>query len=876
MKQPCANMWRVAISMLFILVCQSHVIADNDKLLITAGEGTEIKAKIRGKTATLRVAGCPDLSGMITVGKGDFSIDINLSRALVALQPDDDDFHRDDMCHYVGSSMAAVTVETSGLGGAAQQGAFSLNPTISDLDISIYRKVDAKEDDDDIYPEVEFGWNDSGTDALMLPLKRWNIDFKVHSIGTVIKTNESGIASLSNSFMSIQMALDGDDVHLGGPVYLAGETDSLITYRWRDNAPSWAEGSWSVDGLAAVSLEIRERGVIPIASMALEIQVPSYDVVGTLDVSSEAEREVAGFKLKLLNSSLQARVNLKDGSWQLLGGAIDGELTAAAPLEGKLKVAIAWQQNSFRMMVASDSELKAFGAQCEDLSLAVNLNTESLTFDEIAGSASLTHKDFSDGNIAINSVVIKKGRLTEFLGAGRVGFKGFRLNISQASYTPADPTIENPPPSELILDARMDLGWQPGGQRRSGRSRSARSVGIAVHNLKIVDGEISSFGISGQIAADPMNVQFAAAYSREKAMFEGMFNGSFANTATVAGVVKVGVIPPPDDYTYGYLLITLDVGRGVPIGQSGLMLTGLRGGFGMNYDPKTGPQNNTYYLLGGLTVTDVARFGSLTGEIYVVLGATQRIGVKGTVQVTAGTPYFVGSVDANYVLGSGEVYGDITTTVKLPESGSIVSIDNNKLSYQVGNNRFSLQGQSLGGEVFSFIRLSRGRINLRNRLDRSISQMTGSIRGSMSGSNRLVWAYPDGYAPWGDGDGGSCNAVYSSGLELDCDCSDDTDSSWGFGLAGGFNAGLDGTLSADLTNAGIDGKFDVDVNLNGSVGVTTPGSGYFGTPCAFVKSVSAYGEVQGYEENGWLVLDGELRFSTSDGYSKNLDFKGYL
>jgi hypothetical protein len=378
-----------------------------------------------------------------------------------------------------------------------------------------------------------------------------------------------------------------------------------------------------------------------------------------------------------------------------------------------------------------------------------------------------------------------------------------------------------------------------------------------------------------------VSVRFAASFDQARSVFNGRFEGSFAGAADFSGTVVVGSVPPPDDYSYGYLSIEFRIDRGVPIGNSGLVLVGLSGAFGCNYLPPGAPggsrtegkpQRDTYYLAGGLTVGDVGGLAALTGELAVVLGKTQAVGIRGTVQVVRRTPYFTGTVSANYVLGSGAVSGDLRASVKIPTSGSVVLINDNTLVYDVGQNRWRVSGDSLGGTFFSFLEIEGGRLKLGGDLTNPVSSMTGDLGAKLRGGARATLAYPVNFSPWGNGRGASCSAFNTGSLVLDCDCTSRTSNTIGFGFAGGLNVGLSGSLSARLNPTGTSGTFDLEANLGGSVGLTTPASGWFGTACASIMSVTAYGRLRGSNQNGLLLVDGTLRLATSNGYSFDVPF----
>jgi hypothetical protein len=336
------------------------------------------------------------------------------------------------------------------------------------------------------------------------------------------------------------------------------------------------------------------------------------------------------------------------------------------------------------------------------------------------------------------------------------------------------------------------------------------------------------------------------------------------------------------------LTLEFNFSRGIPIGQSGLVLVGLNGAVGLNFVPAPTPptnlaadarrepagteQRDSYYFMGGLTIADVANLASLRSEFEIQLGVTTAVGVRGTVQVTRTNPYFIGSVSARYALGSGAVAGDIAAAVRVPANGSIVTINNNVLNYSVGNGRWSVHGTELGGSFFSFLDISRGRLRLNGELADPVSSMTGQLQATISGGGRATWSYPARYAPWGDGSGAQCSTLRTGTLKLDCGCSDNSDDAAGLGFAGGLAATLGGEVDVTLDSTGAPGRFALDTTLTGSVVLTTPVSGWFGSACAQAQSVSARGRLDAVNSNGYLDVDGTLAFETLDGWSANLPF----
>jgi hypothetical protein len=681
------------------------------------------------ETVLLVPAECPDLSGAMTLGRGDFSLNVALSRTLEPLDEAKDDGARDGLCHYVAVGAGSAALRAGGFAGAG--GELALAPAIPHLDLSVYRRP-GPADEPDAITEIGLTWNDSEADTLVI-LERFGVKFKLYAVNVTFVPTDAGELRVKEGAAALQMIADGD-AQLRGPVYLSGDLSALIIYRWSEDAPSWSSGSWDLSGAGELRLEVKYGGGPPIAAMTVAFDSDTGIATGRLDLTSTKTWEAQGFAVALERSTLQGRLDIRSGSWSITGGAIVGQVRAKRPIAGHLQFTLAWVNDEFQMIIDSRSPLTAFGVTCEDLELAVRLDRETLDVRQISGSLALKHREF-DAALRIPSFLVRDGELVTFLGEGRVGYRGFRLEVSRVSY---DASVR---PAALSLSAMMELGWSAAG-----------GATIDVSNLTIDEaGEISSFGIAATLNSAPIELTFGATFDRAQSVFIGRFSGRFAGTASLAGIVVVGAIPPPDPFSYGYLSLEFNFGRGVPIGQSGLVLVGLNGAVGFNYLPagapgspppderrqSTGdPRSGVHYILGGMTVGDVGGLAALRAELSLVLGRTTAVGVRGTLQVTRGNPYFVGRVTANYVLGSGAVSGDVSTSVRVPVNGSVVSISDNVLGYSVGNGSWSLRGSRLGGSLFSIIDVSRGDLRLSGAIDRPVATMTGRLSGSLSGASR--------------------------------------------------------------------------------------------------------------------------------------------
>jgi hypothetical protein len=211
--------------------------------------------------------------------------------------------------------------------------------------------------------------------------------------------------------------------HLGGHLYLGGETDTLITYSWLSGANSWESGNWDVTGLSSVFLELRQwSSSPPIARMVLDFDPDTLVVSGKFDLTETPKRlEDANFKASLNRSSLHATVSLNDDTIQL-DGEIVGNVELVPPLNGALYLRLVWSDNSFHMLVDSNTSFSAFGVTCNVEDLRVILDSKDWYFSEISGRVSLSHANFTNGSISIDPFIIRNGELTHFSVSGPPAF----------------------------------------------------------------------------------------------------------------------------------------------------------------------------------------------------------------------------------------------------------------------------------------------------------------------------------------------------------------------------------------------------------------------------------------------------------------------
>jgi hypothetical protein len=201
----------------------------------------------------------------------------------------------------------------------------------------------------------------------------------------------------------------------------------------------------------------------------------------------------------------------------------------------------------------------------------------------------------------------------------------------------------------------------------------------------------------------------------------------------------------------------------------------------------------------------------------------------------------------------------------------VVRIDENTLHYSITGERWRVQGEGLGGTFLGLVEISEGRLELGGTHAEPLSSLSGRIAARIRGNTRVVYAFPSGFKPWGNGGGGACAQYNTGGLVPDCGCADASDSPFGFGIAGGFSVSLDGELKGSLDGNGITGQGKVKAHFDGFVAVKWPGTGWF-SDCSQVVSVAGDGTLDAEYKGGRMRLRGTVAFTDPGGDTSDAEF----
>lgn len=766
------------------------------------------------------VPACRPIKGGIPLGTGSLRLRIDLpeGKALEPEDPEKDVLHREGECHYSAVGVGSIRIETGDADGGG--GAFSVNLAVPDCDLEIYMEEGGDPRDPKAYTLVNVFWTDDERRSVEV-FNRWGISFFLYALDISLDVAEDGSVSFASAGIEVQMDVTRD-VHLGGPVYLGGNLSGTIRYEWTPGATSWTQGNWYFDALGAVQLQVRQSGSVPIATLDLKLD-PSGEIEARMQVKPGRKWRMAGFELEMIESSLQVRISLKDGTWEILSGSLTGKISAEAPVAGTVDFRLSYTGKVFEFEVVGGTDLSVCGVECRDLRIKAVVDPETLAFESLEGAVKLKHKQFGS-EIEIADFALEQGRLTRFVGAGSVVFeKAFQIDIGEIRY---DAGVS---PAQLSVRASLALQWSKVG---------AASVDIKDFTIDL-NGKVSRFRIEARVGATPVEITLNAAY--ETGEFKGEFNGSFIGTVRIGGKVVVG----NRGFNYGYLRIAVNVATGFPIGQTGLKLTGLEGAFGFNWLPEgvpsdvgaPGPNIGKYYFEAGITVADLADVIEITGRISLSLGEKNSVGISGDVRIPRNSPYFRGKLKVDYVIGSTKIDGSVTATVKLPMSGAVIDIEENKVDFGIGAAGWYLSGRNLGGTLLGILTVSDGTITVRGSLDRPIDTLRGDFGARLRASTSASFA-----ADW-----------------------------WVFGIRGGVSVALDGRAAGvALDKAGITGTVRLDAKLAGDCSITM--DTWWGKK-SLSGWINASGQVTGEKHRDGLHVDGTVTVSGPYGISFDKQFQ---
>jgi hypothetical protein len=682
-------------------------------------------------------------------------------------------------------------------------GVFQKSASITGATVSWKEKVANKSFQ---YKEVSINW--TGTLALG-PFGV--IDANLTEVGLTVNAN----GELSGS-LTFNVNLN-QDVKIGEIAYLKEGLTGDFTYTY-NNSNGWT-GAWDFSDITGFEVDLIKNGS-PIA----RISAGSFDNNGvvhdaTFAVVTPATWTSNSFTATLTECSLTADFNIANSQIDFKSGTGEIELTNVTGVEGDITLGLAFSPTNVTVTVGLQNG-KAFG--CTISGQLSTTMTYAFDIEEIAGSnISAKHDEFDQSFTNVN-FKIADGEVEEFsFGQIQVKYKNkISFSMANASYTKAS--------GKLTLDAKVELP----------------ALQLQVEQFSIAhNGSVTVTKIIGDINKTPVEVHIDLAFQTNE--FSGTITGTFAGGVGMNLNVVVGATA---SFNYGHFAISIAIGPGIPLGNSGLKVKTLAGEFGYNWAAPTlgggtgGPQQGTTTIGFGLGISDMANICLLEGYVRMILGNSNTMQLEGAVKVTANAPhYFEGTMMVEYTFGAGAVNGQLNSNIKFPAgSGDVVNLNTGNIAFQIATSKWSVNAPGLTGKVFNQIDLT-GNLNIWAYLGSSGS-VNGTINGAMSYDYNWSYAYPSGFDP------------------SSCSSADATDTWYGFGIAGSLALHLGGTLNAQMNSNGIVGSISAESTANCVMTVKWPCFLTCGYACIASYNVYLEGNLTVEKQTSAMRVHGNVVF----------------
>ncbi len=745
---------------------------------------------------------CPDITELRTFGP----ITANFSEPVVSPGKDQEGY-----CSY-STSNASITIESTSL--------FQYKVDLTGVTISWKEKATQSGTE---YKEVEIVWKGSKSTREIgkLQANLTEVGLKVSNTGRI----EGEIKFSVNQT---------EDVKLGGIAVLRGGATGKFVYRY--SSQETFAGEWDFSDVTGIKIDLyKEDQVLARASGKLTKE-GAFE--GTLKDNGPIEYSAEQFSARVKKLSVGFRWELGE-ELQIKKGTGELEIFGIKAVDGKILMALDFDGANITATTQMQG-VTAFG--CELSGTVTGDMDIKFDFGPIIGSnISAKHPEFdqSFNNVGFE---IAEGRLQRFdVGSVRVKYNsGLYFDMMDASYD-GNKSIE--------FNANLVAGGLDVEVKRFAIDSSG-DVTIGEAKLKVDDKPFN-------------NINASLVYKKNEAaqMFRGQFRGNFTGGVKVLGTATIG---SEANFNYGYFAVALDAGRqgffiipGTP-----LKVTELGGEFGYNWIPAgslgtiSGTAKEGEVLVGvKLGVGDVTNLAVLTGELRVSLGAASKVNINGSVNIPARSPYYLdGDAAVEYILGSGNLGGSVSSTVKFPRGkGTVLLLESGNINFDIGkNDEYAVTAASMKGKIFEKIKLT-GDIDISGPLN-SVFDLSGSVSGSVEYSDTFDYTFPKDFNP------------------TTCKTADGSDF-FGFGITGQLQVELGGDITANLDNEGITGTFGVYASGQSDMSVKWPCKVVCGQECVKTYDTGVAGELTVQYKNPEIRIFGEATFTSGDESEKgDVDF----
>ncbi|MGB3468468.1 MAG: hypothetical protein WBA74_24495, partial [Cyclobacteriaceae bacterium] len=453
-------------------------------------------------------------------------------------------------------------------------------------------------------------------------------------------------------------------------------------------------GNFDLKGLSNINLALVKNGTEVAA-----IQNGSFSeeriFSGTLTASPGAKFESKGFNLTLDNLSLSASYSFETNKVRFNSG--EGQITVseiAGLKNGTIALSLEALENDILRtgVTTTETAIEAFGFSVSPGSLRAEITPELELVRVYGDQLKAEHQSF-DSEVNIEEFIIAEGKLTKLKAYGDVVYKGFDFSIEDVLYEENELTVD----ASILLNLTGTQGY------------------FAVDDFTINEtGAVSISGIEGSLTKGNLyDIDFDATF--RETQFKGNFKGDINPIGlAIEGSLDIGKERTGNTpYHYAYLNLKAGVGKGLPLGPTGLKLDKIGGKAGFNYrlSYNTASQNFTgapkkgNYLLGlTMAVSDLTNSISVEGSPTIQFSKnTFDFNLEGEVSIPKDKPLIQSNVRLQYSYPASSLYGDFTTSMKLPASSGSIFNATIPVNFKIDKGVWEVSGRNINGQLLKLV-----------------------------------------------------------------------------------------------------------------------------------------------------------------------------
>ncbi|MTI27036.1 fibronectin type III domain-containing protein [Fulvivirga kasyanovii] len=591
---------------------------------------------------------------------------------------------------------------------------------------------------------------------------------------------EQAEVNLSGESKVTLVASLNEDKELSQLITLKKGLEGQITFQFEKGKDY--KGSFDFGGIKKLNLLV-EKNDKEIAALKNAVVDKDGKLSGKITGLPGAVYKSGGFDVKVDKLEFDVSLDLAAGfnSLKVLSGNGKFTVNNITGVDGAFKLGMAYgvDGNFNAELLSKESEIKAFGMVLKDLNLKADF-TEALELNKIEGSLKASHSQF-DAALNVTKFKVESGDLTVLEATGAVSYKDFNFELLKSSYAN----------EKLSISAKVQID-------DAGK--------LAVDKFVIdKDGYISVGKIAGELKKPMVAMKFNASFKEQG--FHGKFTGNL-KLIGVSGELDFGT---ESNYTYGYLKLTSEANKGIPLGPTGLQLTKVGGQLGYNYyldfsaNKFTGGPKQYNYLIGlTLGISDMANMFAAEGTSVVQFGEDKlQLNLSGNIKAPRTNPIIQSDFKVNYYLPDNTLDGMLSVDVNVPANSGFVfeTTSPANLSFSYANSEWHVDG-GVNAKMFREITFTGN-----TSLGRTESAISGYIKGQAYYSYAKTFNYGWSFASVS----GSLDVGFNSGINANIDNN---------GISGNINVHVYGHGSLEVSTLVKDASASVSLDCNAEVSYT--------------------------------------------------------